>query len=166
MIGDKARKKNRHEGKLMFIIFTPLALLCLSYFALGFAPMETEYQYDIKAEQVYDNDRINDAVQISDLSEDERTVLHDAFKKSDHFFGGSSSVTIEQEEKLNTFDGWKVIKSSGVYVVVAIDGPETVTHPENEFVSFSITVLAALFASISLIGLKEVLFPSHVRSRI
>ena len=163
MIGDKARKKNRQDGKIMFIVFVSLALLCFSYFVFGFATMETVYEYDVKAEQVYDNDRIDDAVQISDLSEDERTALHDAFKKSDHFFGGSSSVTIEQEEKLNTFDGWKVIESNGVYVVVAIDGPETVTQPVNELAAAVIMILAAIFTSIAFLGLKKALFPSRVR---
>ena len=85
------------------------------------------YEYEIKAEQVYDNtdESTQTATPISELSEAEQQMLYDAFKKNDHFLDGAS-VTIQQDEKIETLDPWKVVNINGVSMLVMIDGPETI----------------------------------------
>jgi len=157
--GKEARRKNREEGKTLLAIFGVLALLCGVYVFGGFMPTHTEYEYEIKAEQVYDNDRINESVELQSLSDDEQALLHDAFKKSDHFMGGSE-VIVDRSERLETFDGWKVVEFQGVYILVAIEGPEEQVHPTGWFPWVAIIVGVFSFA-FTLIGLKKTLFPSN-----
>lgn len=159
--GKEARRKNREEGKTLLAIFGVLALLCGVYVFGGFMPTHTEYEYEIKAEQVYDNDRINESVELQSLSDDEQALLHDAFKKSDHFMGGSE-VIVDRNERLETFDGWKVVEFQGVYILVAIDGPEAQTSPSG-WVPWVVIAGFILSASIALLGLKETVFPSNHR---
>jgi hypothetical protein len=135
--------------------------LCLAYFIFGFAPMHSEYNYDIKAEQVYDNDQINESVELQNLSQDEQALLYDAFKKSDHFMGGAE-VTIEKQERLETFDGWKVVEYEGVYILVAIEGPEEVTRFSG-WQPWAVLVFGLFTGSFFLMGLKMFLFPSRFR---
>lgn len=157
----KNREKNRREGMWMLAIFGTILLLCGVYIFGGFMPTHTEYSYDIKAEQVYDNDRINESVELQSLSEQEQTLLHDAFKKSDHFFG-SSEVTVSQEEQFEVFDGWRVVEFQGVYILVAIDGPEEVVWPDGALAWLSL-IAGIISLPITLVGLKMTLFPSSHR---
>lgn len=158
MRSHKQRKKESKQfGKWAFAIGAIVTAICVGYLAF-FAPMHTVHSYDIKAEQVYDNDRINESVELNSLSEEERSLLHDAFKKSDRFLG-SSEVTIERQEKLDTFDGWKVVEFQGVYILVAIDGPDT-RETFSGWQPWAILVIGIFSLSTAIVGLKEYLWPS------
>ena len=102
------------------------------------------YEYEIKAEQVYDNtdESTQTATPISELSETEQQMLYDAFKKNDHFLDGSS-VIIQQDEKIETLDPWKVVNINGVSMLVMIDGPETIIAHESP--EDSATLVMGLF---------------------
>lgn len=144
-------------GTWMFIIFGLVAALSGIY-AANYAPEKTVYEYDVKAEQVYDNGKINESVTLQELSQDEQKILYDAFKETDDFLGGSN-VLVKSDQRLDTFDGWKVVEYNGVYLLVAIDGPyvETVHADWTGFVSPLICILSI---AISLTGLKEMVAPS------
>jgi len=157
--GDEAKRKNRTEGKQLLAVFAPIMLLCAAYFLLGIPAVEEAYHYEVKAEQVFDNDRIDESVKLSELSAEEKELLHDAFKKSDHFFGGGAEVRISREQQFNTFSNWKVIEFRGVYFVASIE--ETKQKQYQTMWPATVGIVGLLSAVMSLMGLKSVLFPSR-----
>jgi len=86
---------------------------------------EYEYEYTVKAEQVNENDMVAESEDFDTLSDAEREMLFDAFKKSDHFLGGAS-VELEYDEPVENIEQneWKVVRVKGVPILMAIDGPE------------------------------------------
>jgi hypothetical protein len=158
----RSRKQRKAESKRtakhIVLIFGLITILCALYFVGGYAPMETAYRYEIKAEQVYDSGEINESVELQNLSQDEQQLLHDAFKDSDEFLG-DAEVTVKRQERFDTFDGWRVVEFQGVYILVAIDGPEVVER-FGSIVPW-IVVLVLLFASaLTIVGVIEYVNPS------
>lgn len=126
---------------LILAVVVPIGLLFI-------APEETTYQYDVKAEQVNDVDRVEDPTAFENLSQTERDVLFQAFKKSDHFLG-ASEVTVSSEQKMETFDGWRVIEIQGVVLLVAVDGPETVEQIPDDS---NVMTVGFLFTAVGMIA--------------
>ena len=155
---EENKRRNRKWGAIVFTIFGTATLILSVYLFGGFAPTDTSYDYDIKAEQVYDNDKISDSVELQKLSQDEQDLLYDAFKKSDHFFG-SEEVTITRDSKLDTFDGWKVVEFQGVYILVAISGPDSYSMYDGWFPLLAFVSWFIILAT-TMVGLKEIVAPS------
>jgi hypothetical protein len=161
MLGKEARQKNREEGKTLIVIALIIGVGPAIYIFGGFAPMHTTYEYDVKTQQVFDNDRINNSTKLSELSEDEQAILYEAFKKADHF-AGSEEIHVTRSEKLDTFNQWRVVEYNGVYLLVAINGPEAQTTYSNTLPWILLFVLLSSAATL-LLGLKMYVLPSNFR---
>lgn len=98
-----------------------LVLLLGMPWMVWFAPMEPNYHYEVKTQQAFDVDRVEDedVTEIENLSADEKDVLYRAFKKEDHFMGSSKSW-VYPDERLETFRGWRLVEVKGVVLLVAV----------------------------------------------
>lgn len=108
----------------LFLISIPLTLFGAGAIVTeSFFPQETSYEYEVKAQQVFDVDRVEDSdvTEFEDLSSDEQEVLHQAFKKSDHFMGTSQVTVYNGNEQFETFTEWRTVESNGVILLVAIN---------------------------------------------
>lgn len=105
-------------------------MLCGGYVLLE--PDEYDYEYTVKAEQVNEDEMVDEAIDYDNVSSAEQEVLFDAFKKSDHFLGGAEA-DIETDEPIeNISNEWRVIEIQGVPMLVAIEGPVKVpADPET-----------------------------------
>lgn len=106
----------------LWLVSFLLTLVAFGGIFFGLFPQETTYQYEVKAQQVFDTDRVEDSdvTQFENLSDDEQYVLYKAFKKSDHFMG-TSQVTVSTDEPYDTFTDWRTVESNGVLLLVAIN---------------------------------------------
>lgn len=119
---------------VLFLISIPLTLFSMGAMLTGsFFPQETSYSYEVKAQQVFDTDRVEDSdvTEFEDLSEDEQHILYEAFKKSDHFMGTSQVTVYNGNERLDTFTDWRTVESNGVLLLVAINEHQQ-TQPDSE----------------------------------
>lgn len=136
---------------ILFIISMLLTPVALGAGYIGFFPEQETYHYDVKAQQVFDAERVEDGdvTQFEELEHDERELLYEAFKKTDHFMG-SSEVTITKTEQLETFNDWRTIESNGVLLLVAIN-EETRTQADlSEYVWYHwILSLAPIYFAFS-----------------
>lgn len=100
----------------------------------GMFPEQTEYEYEVKAQQVFDGERVEDGdvTEFENLSEDEQEILYRAFKKTDHFMG-SSEVTVSTQTKHKVFDDWRTVESNGVLLLVAVQENKTTTADMSEY---------------------------------
>lgn len=115
---------------------------------------DVDYEYRIKAEVVGDSDRLHDDVTYDELTDAERRMLYEAFKKSDHFFGSSeASVTVDERADV-TDDEWKLVRVKGVPMLVAIDGPEaTISNSPRGALGIVFTVLGLVGLLFSIVEL-------------
>jgi hypothetical protein len=117
---------------------------------VGFAAMpegDTDYEYTVKAEQVNEDEMVDEAIEYENLTEAEQRVLYDAFKKSDHFLGGSEAVVVT-DEPINVSNEWRVIEIQGVPMLVAFSGPEEfpdTEHPLQKFGAFIIIAIGMIW---------------------
>lgn len=89
---------------------------------------QKETAYTMKA-TVYDHDVPANTTNYSNLTDAEERLLYDAFKKSDHFLGGTEATVYSDEDGITP--GWHVYNVRGVPVLVAIQGPIEVTTPTS-----------------------------------
>ncbi|AGM11537.1 hypothetical protein M199_gp129 [Halogranum tailed virus 1] len=118
---------------VLFLISIPMTLFGAGAVLVGgFFPQETSYQYEVKAQQVFDGDRVEDSdvTEFEELSADEQDVLFRAFKKSDHFMGTSQVTVYNGNERLDTFTNWRTVESNGVLLLVAINEHQE-TQPDT-----------------------------------
>lgn len=110
------------RGSTKALILVTLYIVISLVFIAPMAPSVTEYQYEVKAQQAFDVDRVDDSdvTDFDDLEADEQELLYRAFKKSDHFMG-ESEVTIHTDEQLDTFTDWRTVESNGIVLLVAVD---------------------------------------------
>lgn len=106
---------------LAIVVFFLWGMIFVPIYLFIWAPETTSYEYDVKAEQMYDTDTAtaNNTQPLDALPPDEQRVMHEAFKKSDHFMG-SSSVTIQFSTQQNVTKGLYPIEENGVVMVVSI----------------------------------------------
>lgn len=83
---------------------------------------ETNHQYEVKTEQVQsDAATVNESVQLDDLPTKQSEIVFDAWKKSDHFLGGSSTyVSYDERLNLTSENRWHVVEIEGVKLLVGI----------------------------------------------
>lgn len=114
---------NKVKGALFIVWLISLISYPLFFGVIVTGPQETTYNYEVKAQQVMDVDRVEDSdvTQLENLSTDEQRLLYDAFKKTDHFMGSSQVTLSYQDERLETFNQWKTIESDGVVLLVAVN---------------------------------------------
>lgn len=132
-------------------VFTLVSLLVMTAgFGLVVADAETEYQYDIKTEQVEsDSYSLNDSevTRFEDLSEDEQDALFMAYKKSDHFLGGASAtIVVDEKLDLTEDERWRVVDIKGVRLLVGFHGPEPrdTAHGPLSVVGILVAILGGL----------------------
>jgi hypothetical protein len=139
---------------VLFIISIPLTAISMVGMATGLYPHSTTYSYDVKAEQVQDVDRVEDSdvTEIENLSADEKKLLYDAFKKTDHFRGSSQVSLHYQDERLDTFNDWRTVESNGVLLLVAVSESSERTPDSTEYTVFHwILLLSIVYFAISLL---------------
>lgn len=107
-----------------FLVLTVL-LVGVSYGSFILMETTTEYEYEVKAEQVYDSRHVsvNDSLQHYNLTDEQDEVLYRAFKNTDGFLEGSSSY-FQSPENYTVFDDWRVVNVNGVSLLVAIQKDE------------------------------------------
>jgi len=144
----------RRNRRIALVLTAVVALLLVGggVYLTNYAETETEYEYEVKAEQVYDNGKISESVELGELSADEKELLHSAFKNSDEFLGGSG-VHVSVDEKLGSFDGWRVVEYQGVYMLVAIEGPDST----EGYVGWLPILVEISMAALTLLGIMFVL---------
>lgn len=86
---------------------------------------------------------VEESISYDNVSEAEQQVLFDAFKKSDHFLGGSEAYVYTDEKIENVSNEWRVIEIKGVPMLVSIEGPDTMPDDEEGG-----EVLAMLFGGV------------------
>lgn len=113
--------RDQFERGVLMLFALMLIVGSLGYMFYGGG---TEYVYEVKAEQVNENEMVNESVEYDTLSEQEREMLFKAFKKSDHFLGGAEAHVAYDEpvEGIET-DEWKIVRVKGVPILVAISEP-------------------------------------------
>jgi len=143
---------------IMAVIFLVVAG-GLGMFALDL--METdeyEYEYTVKAEQVNEDEMVDEAIDYENISDAEQKVLFDAFKKSDHFLGGAEAYIETDEPIENVSNEWRVIEIKGVPMLVSIEGPEKVPADSEigeDFLGLIVMVVAVFFALLGLAAASE-----------
>lgn len=118
---------------------------------------EYEYEYTVKAEQVNEDEMVDEAIDYENVSDAEQEVLFDAFKKSDHFLGGAEAYIRTDEPVENVSNEWRVIEIKGVPLLVSIEGPERVPDPNTGevFLGMFGLIVAVVFALIGLAAASE-----------
>lgn len=116
--------------RILSIIVGILLLAGAVYNAAGMYTVYTngtdyEYEYTVKAEQVNENEMVNESVSYKNLSPEEQEVLFRAFKNSDNFLEGASSEVATDHPK-NVSNEWQVVEVKGVPILMAIEGPEKI----------------------------------------
>lgn len=138
---------------LAFALFVMLA--GIGVFVAGDAirpPTQTDYEYTVKAEQVNEDEMVNSSTDYDNLSEPEQEVLHRAFKKSDHFLGGSEAY-VETDEPINASSDWRVVEVQGVPLLVSISEPvpvEKTTDVTMNGVSTIVQIVGLVVAVLAL----------------
>lgn len=139
----------------LIIVLISVTLLVGPYHVL--VHMDADYQYEVKAEQVNEDEMVDEAVQMENLSEAEQDVLYRAFKKSDHFLGGSEAI-VQTDEPLNVSEEWRVVEIKGVPMLVAISGPTEVSESAGVGVLAIIGMSAGIVLGlVSLMMIKDML---------
>lgn len=113
-------------------------LLLGGYMVMGGVTLATNgtdyhYEYTVKAEQVNEDEMVDEAIDYDNVSDAEQRVLFDAFKKSDHFLGGAEAYVHTDEPIEDVSNEWRVIEIKGVPMLVAIQGPEKEKVPAESF---------------------------------
>ena len=148
---------SRKYAMFGLVLFLIGAVLLYGSFA-WFGETGTEYEYTVKVEQVNENDMPTESENYDDLSEAEKKVLFEAFKRSDHFLGGAEAyITTEEKLDIETNE-WKVVRVKGVPLLMAIMGPEereVIDYDDGEFLASIIamaggTMFAIVGAMISM----------------
>jgi len=115
-------------------IRTILWLVCLVFVLISLffvsPPKQTEYSYDVKVQQVYDVDRVEDGdvTEFKNLREDEQKVLYEAFKEIETgqmLSEDGAEVRVTFNEQRASFNTWKTVEMKGVVMIVAIDENST-----------------------------------------
>lgn len=88
----------------------------------------TNYQYEVKSEQAVNANAT--ATQYENLSPEMQDALFHAFKKSDHFLGGSSAY-IETDERLDIDENWQLVEVKGVQLLVGVELDDTTQYSAN-----------------------------------
>jgi hypothetical protein len=77
--------KRKHRYKQISLVLAVVAILSFTGVAYlwSSAPTQTEYNYEVKIEQVEDTSKIDksEVTQIEELSKNEQKILYSAFKK-------------------------------------------------------------------------------------
>jgi len=121
---------------VLFVLSIPLTGISMYGMATNsIYPHETTYEYEVKAQQVFDGEHVEDSdiTEFEDLSDDEQEVLYEAFKKSDHFMGTSEVYVSNGPERLDTFHDWRTVESNGVLLLVAINEHTETTPDSSEY---------------------------------
>jgi hypothetical protein len=136
------------------IIFCIIGLLLMSGGGMGvdtFPRQNTVYEYTITTESTSDYDE-SSAQSISELSEDDRVLLRQAFEQSEDFLD-DSRTTIERHEQIDTELDWSVVKIDGVAVLVTVSESTDTEAPEP----YALSVLVILFGGmIFMVGCKAI----------
>lgn len=114
-------------GDAIFSIVVGIILISSGVYGLMFMDVSapTVYEYTVSTETVsgeYDESKV---VEFSELPEEDRKLLKDAFEGTDTFFG-DSTVEVERENKINPTVEWDIISVDGSPVVVSVSGPEKI----------------------------------------
>jgi hypothetical protein len=145
------------------IILGVILLLVGGYMVMGGVTLATNgtdyhYEYTVKAEQVNEDEMVDEAIDYENVSDAEQRMLFDAFKKSDHFLGGAEAYVHTDEPIENVSNEWRVIEIKGVPMLVSIDGPEKEQVPDESFEPVGAvfgTILGLLFVLMGLSGVIE-----------
>jgi hypothetical protein len=108
---------------VLWLVSIPLAVLSVGLMIVGGYPSETGYNYEVKAQQVFDAERVEDSdvTEFDNLTADEQDILYEAFKKTDHFMGSAQVTIVHRDRQFNTFTDWRTVESNGVLLLVAIN---------------------------------------------
>jgi hypothetical protein len=130
---------------ILFLISIPLTLVGMVGMFAGMFPEQTSYEYEVKAQQVFDGDRVQDSdvTEFENLSEDEREILYQAFKKTDHFMG-SSEVVVYESTRHQVFNDWRTVESNGVLLLVAVQETKTSEPDPSEYTWFHWLVVGSM----------------------
>lgn len=106
---------------LIALLYVVLSIL----FITPIVPEQTEYEYNVKMEQAYAVDRVEDSdvTEFSEFSEDEQDVLYKAFKEVEtgQMFGETSAeVSVTFDEQRDVFDTWRTVEVNGIVLLVAV----------------------------------------------
>jgi hypothetical protein len=136
-------KRKTRDSILVFALAIVLGALALQIGVIAYEEAtdsrEYDYEYYIKAEQVNEDQMVDNSTDFDRLTDVERELLFRGFKKSDHFLGGATA-TVEVDEPVgNVSNEWKVVKVEGVPILTAIQGPEQV-EADSEIGADMVTV--------------------------
>lgn len=162
-------RRNKGKEKLyvgLALMVITVLLVSPAYLVYVTGGQDTVYQYEVKAEQVNEDEMTEgqDIIEYENLTEEQQEVLFRAFKESDNFLDGAS-VTVRAEQKYDVFNDWRIIEIRGVPMLVAISGPDEVPTPNQTLVNFGATMCAAASLLTGLVALSNIVRGAYLIHR-